>query len=101
MTLKNKKQLIISLILDDLIHTRLIEGLKALGFTQEWYCLELSDTVIGLMGFRGRQNELMYEYYLERRAQAQLIDLSDGNAEMQKLATSIYRELLLLESESR
>lgn len=87
---KAHKNLILSLLLDDLVYTRLIEGLTALNLQPQDYSLDLGDKVIKLMGFRGKQNEVVYEYYLSRREQVQFIDLSRGNAEMKALAANIY-----------
>lgn len=94
MKLQNSKSLILSLLLDDLIYARLLYGLAALNLKPEDYYIDLGDKVILLMGFRGKRNKQAYEYYLERRKLAQTVSLADGNADMQKLALCIYKELL-------
>ena len=48
--LEDQKQLIVSLIKDDLIHTKLIYGLEALGLNALDYHLHLSETVFELLG---------------------------------------------------
>jgi len=93
MTPKFTKHLILSLLLDDLIHAKLLAGLAALNFKPDDYYIDLADKIITLLGFRGKRNELAYEYYMERRKQSQGVNLSDGNKEMQKLAELIYKEL--------
>lgn len=94
MHLKNPKKLILSLLLDDLVHNKLLYGLAALNLEADKYSVDLGDKVVMLMGFRGKQNELVYEYYLNRREECRLVDLSKGNAGMKALATTIYKELL-------
>ena len=94
MHLKNPKKLILSLLLDDLIHAKLLDGLAALNLQPGDYSIDLADKVIMLMGFRGKQNILVYEYYLNRRAHAGAINTSNGNAEMKEFAALIYKELL-------
>ncbi len=96
MTLKTSKNLLLSLLLDDLVHAKLLLGLAALNLKPDDYHIDLADKIIALMGFRGKRNELVYEYYLERRKQSAAIDLSDGNERMKKLAAVIYMELLQL-----
>ena len=93
MKLKNKKAFILSLLLDDLVHAKLLYGLSALNLKPEDYSIDLGDKVIMLMGFRGRQNELVYEYYLNRRTGVEDINMSGGNTEMREFAALIYKEL--------
>lgn len=98
MKLKKRRKVIISLILDDLIHAKLLEGLKALCLQPEDYYIDVGDKVIKFMGFKGSRNELIYEHYLNLRKRARLVDLSKGNQNMKTLATEIYQELRLKKS---
>lgn len=87
------KKFILSLLLDDLVHNKLLYGLAAIDLEGDKYSVDLGDKVIMLMGFRGKQNELVYEYYLTRREECKSINLSQGNAQMKALAADIYKEL--------
>jgi hypothetical protein len=90
---KYAKKLIVSLIVDDLIHAKLVEGLIALNLKAEDYYLNLSDTIINLMGFKGQLNETMFEYYLDLQKRARYVDNAYNNAEFKKLALQMYEEL--------
>lgn len=93
MKAKNRKKLIISLIQDDLIHAKLIEGLEELGLSCENYMLNLSDTIIELMDFKQAQNEFIFEHYLDQLKRTRFIDNKKNNAAFKKLANEIYNNL--------
>lgn len=97
LTMKTKKRqkLIVSLITDDLIHSKLIEALNDLHLEGSHYFLNLSDTIIKLMGFEGEQNEVVFEYYLDQLKRAKHVDNSENNAQFIKLANDIYNDLQL------
>lgn len=95
MKAKRREKLIISLIEDDLIHSKLVEGLIELGLKAEDYFLNLSDTIICLMGFEGKRNEQLFEYYLDLLKQAKYVENSENNNGFKKLAAIIYHNLLL------
>lgn len=60
--IKKKRKFITSLILDDLVHTKLAQGLIALDLRGDRYFTDIGDKVIKLMGFKNReQNELVFE----------------------------------------
>lgn len=92
------EQLIISLIKDDLINSKLVNGLNQLGLSAGDYHLHLSETIFNLMGIDGAQDDdKLLDYYIELTSVAQSVDLSDiagRNATLDKLAHSIYVELL-------
>ena len=94
---KSLQPLLLSLITDDLIHTKLITSLQSIGFEQDWYSLRLSETVLDLMGFKGQMAELVYEHYLDRRNAIEGIDISAGYDEVKALALSIYNEFIRLQ----
>lgn len=93
MKAKHTQKLILSLIEDDLIHTKLMEGLSELNINAETYALNLSDTIVKLMGFYGPGNETVFEQYQEQLKQARFIDNNRNNAGFKKLALHIYRDL--------
>jgi hypothetical protein len=92
------EQLIISLIKDDLINSKLVNGLNRLGLSAGDYHLNLSETIFNLMGINDvEDDDELLDYYIELTSIAQSVDLSDiagRNAILEKLARSIYSELL-------
>lgn len=96
MNIENKDEFLISMILDDLIHTKPVMGLMQLNLTAECYHLNISDKVISLMGFTDvTENERVFNYYIGMLARSKDISLGNGNKEMENLAKEIYRELEL------
>jgi len=93
MKAKIKQELIISLIQDDLIHAKLVYGMIDLGLRTDGYFMDLSNTIITLMGFTGIQNEEAFMHYLDRQKQVKYIDISTGSRAIQTLAYDIYCEL--------
>ena len=91
---KNKK-LILSLIKDDLINSKLTIGLDKLGLQTELYLLGLSDTVFVLMGIKDNaRGEALFEHYLELRQKVEAIDLIKSYYSLDGLALEIYNELM-------
>lgn len=97
MKIKKRKKMLISLITDDLLHSKLIAGLEELEIQMENYYLQLSSTIIDLMGFEGEHNEYMFQYYLDLKKRAKFINNFKDNKEMKKLARDIYHNLQLQE----
>lgn len=62
---KKQKRIILALIKDDINSTRLLHGLRALGFNTDAYLLHLGDSIFMLMGFKAdTQSDRVFEYYL-------------------------------------
>jgi len=94
MNAKQKEQLIISLIKDDLINTKLVSGLGALGLNADNYYLHLGNTVLNLMGFaHGREREAIFEHYISLTAKANEVDISQSHRPMDALALEVYKEM--------
>jgi hypothetical protein len=92
----NKEKLILSLIKDDLINSSLIQNLHKIGLYSDCYYLHLSTTIFELMGFEeNKETEEIYDRYLEMSEKAVLIDITESNKWMEKLAVEIYEELVL------
>lgn len=92
-TLSNQ-QLIISLIKDDMINTRLVNGLNAMGLNADGYLLHLGDTVFKLMGLNTHaQNEALTQHYMELLKKAESIELTHSHTPLNELAHEIYSEL--------
>jgi hypothetical protein len=86
----------VSMILDDLIYTKLVMGLYRLNLQPDNYFIDIGDKVIKLMGFKDReQNEVVYNYYQRLLGRSKYISLEGGNAKMRELAEEIYEELKL------
>lgn len=91
--MKNKN-IIISLIKDDLIHTKLIHGLEALGLSALNYHLHLCETVFEIMGFpQDDSTQPALEYYLAELKKANRFNISGSHKAFDMLALSIYKEL--------
>ena len=90
----DEKKLILSLIKDDLIHVKLIYSLEKLGFYSDCYCLHLSSTIFELMGFKSsKESDEVFDRYLQLSEKAVLIDITESNKPMEKLALEIYKKL--------
>ena len=89
-----KKQLILSLIKDDLINSKLVYGLIGLGLTTDNYFLYLGQTIFKLMGFEdNKKTELVFEQYIELSKKAVLIDITESHQPLNGLVLEIYEEL--------
>lgn len=89
-----QKSLILSLIKDDLINSKLVNGLNELGLDASKYFINSSDTVFKLMGFHNHEfEEELFQYYLELTAKAKHIDISDSNEPLDELCLEIYNAL--------
>jgi hypothetical protein len=89
------KELILSLIQDDLINAKLVYGLGDLGLNAEEYLLHLSSTVFRFMGLENNRNvETITECYIKLTEQAKAIDITGARTRLEKLAEKIYQELL-------
>lgn len=95
--MKDNKELIISLIKDDLINTKLISGLENLGIDAELYLLGISDAIFVLMGIDdSKKGEKLFEYYLELRQEVEKIKPKCFTNQLGKLAEEIYNKLLIV-----
>ena len=88
-----EKELIISLIKDNLINTRLVYGLEKLGLDVGNYHVHLAETVLNLMGI-GNDSDELFEEYIEMYEQVAEIDIFKYPRLLDSLANGIYRELL-------
>ena len=93
---QHTSELILSLIKDDLINNKLINGLNTLGLSAGDYHLHLSETILNLIGL-DTENDAIHDLYFNLTQQSETLDLTDiTNREKQltRLATKIYSELL-------
>eukprot|EP01038_Epipyxis_sp_PR26KG_P002137 gene2137-3035_t len=90
-------ELILSLIKNDLINTRLVTGLDRLGLDAGDYLLGLGSLVLRLMGFtEGHLTDAVYDRYYNLTRRAACADLTDNRALYELLAKEIYKELQTL-----
>lgn len=93
---QHTSELILSLIKDDLINNKLVNGLNTLGLGAGDYHLHLSETILNLIGL-DTANDSILNLYFNLTQQSQFLDLTDiANREKQltQLASEIYSELL-------
>ncbi|GHN00369.1 hypothetical protein WSM22_18580 [Cytophagales bacterium WSM2-2] len=96
----NRKQLILALIKDDLINSKLVYGLSDLGLDAGCYFLHLSDTIFSLMGFDGNERrDGLYKKYVEMVKKVEYIDISVSNEALEALTLEVYTTLVGLNSE--
>ncbi|MFD1001935.1 hypothetical protein ACFQ21_21600 [Ohtaekwangia kribbensis] len=89
------KNLIISLIKDDLTNNKLVSGLNNLGLNASDYHLQLSETILTMMGL-DTEDDSIHDLYFQLTQQSESLDLSNiGTREQQlnAMAQSIYSEL--------
>lgn len=91
----NQHKLITTLIKDHLIHTRLLTGLKDLGFHSDEHYLHLSELIFELLKIDSNQDEL-FEAYLDWCARIKETDILKDPHLLETYAEEIYRSLLSL-----
>lgn len=90
-----RKELLLSLIKDDLIHSKLLLGLDVLGLQTEGFVLSLSETTFALMGIANdEKGEQLFEQYLAMREQIANSDVINLDANATALAKEIYEVLV-------
>ena len=88
------KELIISLIKDDLRNTKLVNGLNKIGLKADDYYLHLSDTIFELMGFEDTpQTETLIEFYYEYSRKIEEINIIECSTQIDDLAVDIFEKL--------
>lgn len=88
----SEDKLIISLIKDNLINTRLVHGLEKLGFDAGNYHVHLSETIFKLIGIDDDCDEL-FEEYLEMCEGITEIDIFKYPGILDSAAQVIYKKL--------
>lgn len=88
------KELIISLIKDDLRNMRLTYGLSELGLIAEKYSLQLNRTILLLMGFdKEQRDDNIYDKYNRYSEKIVRIDIFDQPELLDELASDMYNFL--------
>lgn len=95
MKAKKLKKLILSLIKDDLINCKLVNGLNNAGLNADDYYLHLNTTIFGLMGYKeDHYSDEVFEQYRDLSATAKYIDIHESHATLDPLALDLYNLLL-------
>lgn len=91
-----KKDLIINLIKDELVHTKLLDGFSGIGFDMSEYHLNLNEAVFFIAGFRSSQiTSELKEWYFRKIEDAMNLSFPPRlSEELEELASSIYLELM-------
>lgn len=87
------QEIIIRLLKDHLVHTRLISGLDALGLCPDNYYLHLSDTIFKMIGISDEKEEL-YEAYMNWCTKISQTEVFTDQKLLDEYATEIYNVLL-------
>ena len=87
-----QKELIISLLKDNLINIRLVYGLEELGLDPSNYFLHLDETIFKLLGIKADDDDSFDEYISECRTISQL-DIFKHPELLHNLAHSLYHKL--------
>lgn len=87
----NEKELLISLIKDDLINVRLVVGLDTVGLDSSNYFLHLSQTIFRLMGFKeDKRDNKLYDKYIRWSKKVLKIDINQEYEKLDAMALEIY-----------
>lgn len=93
--IKNKKRLVLSLIRDNLVNSKLVNSLNEIGLNADDYVLHLSDTIFELIGIDDtKSNEFIFENYLNLTGKGKCINISQGHDSLDKLTEEIYMYLI-------
>lgn len=95
----NKKELILSLIKDDLINVRLVHGLEKLGLDSGNYYLHLSETIFKLIGITVDEEDF-FEQYMDECKTVVNINIFEYSELLNSLALSLYNKLMEHKSET-
>lgn len=88
-----EKELIVSLIKDDLTNVRLVYGLDTLGLDSGDYYLHLSETIFKLVGITV-DDEDFFEEYMEECKTVLNIDIFKHPELLNSLAHTLYHKLV-------
>ncbi len=88
-----QKEIIIRLLKDHLIHTKLLKGLENLGLIADDYYLHLSDTIFKMIGI-GNEKEELYLAYLDWCTMISHTDIFRDQKLLNSYALAIYDVLL-------
>ena len=87
-----KKDLVLTMIKDDLTNWKMVHAFNALGFQADEYALHASATIIKLMRIQatGIKWEALHDEYLEKTHKVEQIDILETPHLLRALAEEIY-----------
>ena len=88
-----QQEIIIRLIKDHLVQTRLINGLNQLGLCADDYYLHLSDTIFKMLGIPD-ENEELYTVYLDWCTKISQTEVLRDRELLNDYANEIYKVLM-------
>jgi hypothetical protein len=95
MKVEGNEELIVSLIKDDLINSKLVNALNDIGLNASNYHLYLGKTVFKLMGFKDdAYSDEVFQIYFKLSKRVRHIDITKSRGSLDNLALHIYRALL-------
>lgn len=98
--MKKNKDIILSLIKDDLTNTQLIDGLNTLGLDAGKYYLNINQSFFALMGFENYDHETkLYNEYFDFAEKAAASPFKSPE-QLEAIALEVYNKLIL-EKEKR
>lgn len=104
MIIMDDKDLIISLIQDNLISLKLIYGLEQLGLMPDNYYLHLGGTIFKLMGIEpSAQSDMIFEkvFVANCKKVCAIDDVRDPESGLKELSEEIYKDLLFAKGASK
>jgi len=100
--MKKNKDIILSLIKDDLTNTQLIDGLNTLGLDAGKYYLNISESFFALMDFGNYDQETkLYNDYFDFAEKAVATNLLKTQEQLEAIALEVYNKLLLEQEKRR
>ena len=94
-----QKNLILTLITDDLLNQKLISNFRDIGIDAENYNLALGNTIFRLMGIDRPVHDRNFDQYIEFAEQAKYFLIEEGRAQFHNYAQEIYTYLESLKSQ--
>lgn len=88
-----QQEIIIRLLKDHLVQTRLLHGLEKLGLCPDNYYLHLSDTIFKIMGISDEDDEL-FQVYLDWCTKMSQTEVFSDQQLLEDYAREIYAVLL-------
>lgn len=86
----SRKNLILRLIQDDILNTRLVNGMQELGIDASPYCLHLSDSIFYLLNIK---DEARFKKYMSLTKEAAKLDYSQNVKLLEEKARGILGEV--------
>lgn len=92
------EKLILSLIKDHLIYTRLYYGLTSAGLDAEDFTLDLADTIFKVMDLGDAETDRRFSVYLQMADRVTRMDAETWRGRVDVLANELYQKLVYWKS---